>query len=141
MDASDGVTLIGSSSAPPAAVLQVAPANGRREWIYVDPATGNIVRAERIYGQQRWDVNFSDFRAEGARVVAHAESWAYSDGSDAGWSKLESHTEGLDEDLRPPTTERALLEFPADKDRVDIPAQFVGNHIVIRVNINGRGLD
>jgi len=142
IDESDGVMLLGMSASPKTYVLQVSPQGGRREWLFVDPASGQLVRTESVYSHQRLIVDYSDFRTEGPRTYAHAARWAYADGTNPGTDTLvtdEEDPEGLD--LRIPPSSRDLLEFPPGVTHVEIPSKFLGNHVIIRITIAGRGLD
>jgi len=142
LEPGDGVSVIGEDVSRKAIVLQAAPPDGRKEWLFIDVASGRIVRTEGIFARQRLVTEYSDFRPEGALTFAHRITWALPDGTDAVSETLASHAEGaVAGDLTQPTASRQLIDFPDGATRVDIPATFVGNYVVVRITIAGRGLD
>lgn len=142
IDESDGVTLLGMSTSPKAYVVQVSPRGGRLQWLFVDPASGQVVRIESVYGHQRLITDYGDFRAEGKRTFAHTARWAFADGTNPGTDTLVEDQEDPESfDLRIPPSTRDLLEFPPGVTRVEIPSKFLDNHVIIRITIAGRGLD
>lgn len=140
----DGVTLLGEVAKPVHAyVVQVAPPGGRLEWMFIDPATGDIVRTEVSYEGVRDVYTYGDFRkTAGVDVPWHEH---YSDGRAE--DEFDWKTTSLDLDARispgelaiPPS--RSLVRFPQGVTAADIPAVFDYGAVVVHVVIGGRGLD
>lgn len=136
-----GVTLLGMSADPASFVVEATPRSGLAVRRFYDASTYLLDRIEE-----------SDYDG-------HKRSWAYGDyTSIEGRSISRSVTYAIDGKVQ---TTTALLKFervapsaaqlamPASRtlfdlgsrDSVEIPAQFTDDGVIVRVGINGRGLD
>jgi len=140
----DSVALLGEVSAPVSAfVIDVHPPNGRHEWIFLDKVTGRIVRTEegRIGRRVVW--TFDDFRTtNGITGSWHqhvADGFA---GNDMDWriTKLEYGSPVAPSELAMPPS-RQRVHFPPGIVDVRLPARIEDGSIIVRLYINGRGLD
>jgi hypothetical protein len=138
------VTTVSRVSAPFDAYV-IARLNGARSGVkeYVDPTTYRIVRRDEIRPTETTVFTYDDFRT----VAGYTTAWH--------WTRRDGHPENNGEyqietfvarpiaadeiDVAPPR--RALVEFPPGKTSVELPVQMVQQKFVVRVVINGRGLD
>lgn len=138
------VRLLGRVSAPvDADVVEVDPQDGRHEWLFFETGTGRLVRREESRLGRRRIWTFDDFRT--------------TDGITEPWHQhLDDGYAGNDLDVRmthvaygvpvapselaiPPTT--SPLRFPKGVDHVRLPARIENGAIIVRLWIDGRGLD
>ncbi len=110
---------------------------------YVDPVAYRVVRHENITPTETTVTTYDDFRAVGGYTTA----WH--------WSRRDGHAENNADytltayEARPiaaaeiaiAAPRRNVVQFPAGKERVDLPVKMVGDKFVVRAVINGRGLD
>lgn len=110
---------------------------------YVDPTLWRTVRRERLTANGTITTTYDDFRLEGGRTFAH--HYHVDDRIDR--TTEDTRIVAYDRDpvseaeVAIPPPRRALVEFPAGVHRVTLPTQFLDSDIVLRVTINGRGLD
>ncbi len=115
---------------------------GTRE--YFDPQTWYEVRHESLTPNGTIATVYNDFKAFGTRHLAG--HWHVDDAT------TDRHTDYVnreyvagdvsDADVAIPEIKRPLVEYPAGTDRVVLPAVFEPDgHVVVRLVINGRGLD
>ena len=140
----DSVALLGEVSAPVSAyVVEVHPFNGRHEWIFLEKSTGRIVRTEEGEIGRRVVWTFDDFRTtDGISSSWHqhvADGYA---GNDMDWriTRLEYGTPVAASELAMPPSRR-LVQFPPGVSDVRLPARIEDGAIIVRLYINGRGLD
>jgi len=110
---------------------------------YVDPTTWRTVRRERVEANGTITTTYDDFRLEAGRTFAHH------DHVDNGIERTTQdvrivsydHDPVTEAEIAIPPPRRQLVEFPVGVHRVTLPTQFLDSDIVLRVDINGRGLD
>jgi hypothetical protein len=161
----DSVKLLGEVTAPVIAyVIEVRPAGDPPTWLFIEKSSGQEVREESVYGAVRTTSTFSEFKTFSGAVVA--TKIATSNGepaydSTATLTSMRLNVPVPAADLNLPASRRDLVQFPAGATSVKIPVTmpFSENeriisdrdyavpsgtgksHIVVRVVINGRGLD
>lgn len=139
------VRLLGQVAAPAHAyVIEVNPPNGRHEFLFFDLATHLLVRSEEITSQGRFVSTFDEYR----RVNGIMEAWHrhYSDGHAQNETDYTTTSDDVNGTVDPSQVamagiSRPLVEFPAGVTSVRLPAHVDYGTIVVRVTINGRGLD
>ena len=164
--AGDAVTLLGEVTSPVAAyIVQVQPPSDPPTWLFIDKSTGLIAREEGISNDIRFTRTFKDFRTtDGATVARVVET---TDGEFAGDRTETLVSLRLNVPVQPsqinlPQSTRRLVDFPAGVTSVQLPVSMPDpahnkvvlldndfttagsafkRHIVVRVMINGRGLD
>ncbi len=137
------VRLIGESVALNAYVVEIDPAGGRHEWLFIDKQSGNVIRRDAVAKRRRITTLYDDFRtfdgiAEPSRVRA-----TDSNGNERDLQLL-SRTLDLspdpkDVDVTP--TRRTLVEFPPATPVVHLPIRFVNGLAVARVRIGYHAYD
>jgi hypothetical protein len=164
--AGDAVKLLGEVTSPFAAyIVQVQPPSDPPTWLFIDKSTGLITREEGISNDIRFTRTFKDFRTtDGATVAWAVESTDGVTASDRTETlvSLRLNVPVQPSQINLPQNTRRLVDFPAGVTSVQLPvsmpdpannqAVLVDNdytagrsafkrHIVVRVTINGRGLD
>jgi len=110
---------------------------------YIDPATWHVVRRDYIRPTGTSTVSYDDFRTTGTYTCAW--HWAFRDGHAE--NDEDYRIESLDPsavseaELAIPPARRTLAEFPAGISSVALPVHLIDGQFIVRVNINGRGLD
>lgn len=140
-----GISLLGESATPAHAyVVQIHPPSGRLVWLFFDVTTGLIDREESVVVERRVITSYDDFRTIGGAT----QSWHHrvSDGrpnNDEEWTltSLRFAEPMSKADLDIPPDRRKLVEFPAGVSVVRLPARIVNGKVVVRLIVNGRGLD
>jgi hypothetical protein len=139
------VRLLGQVTTPVTAyVVEVDPPAGRHEWLFFDTSSGSLVRQEQADVDRRVVTIYDDFRTtDGIVVPWHVHR---SDGfpkNDMDWriSTLDYDVPVSSTELEIPPSRTDAVVFPAGVSDVRIPARIERGHIIIRVVINGRGLD
>lgn len=140
-----GITLLGESTRPTDAyVVQIHPEGGRLMWMFFDAATGLIDREESVNAERRVVTVYDDFRTTGGST----EAWHHrvSDGrpaNDEDWTltSLRLDQPVADGGLAIPPDRRTLVEFPAGASAVRLPARIVNGKVIVRLTVQGRGLD
>ena len=141
----DGITVAGQTADGKAYVLEINPTGGRHLWDVIDATTGDTLKTIAVNEGQHWTTTYSDFRATGG--VRRAWHVRGSDGKHADNdydSQQTAFSPGLPEDpdaLAIPTSRPTIVQFPAGKPIVSIPTHFAIKRVIVRVMVNGRGLD
>lgn len=140
-----GLELLGETSGEsPAYVVQVHPSGGRLVWLFFAAASGLIVREESVVAERRVITTYDDFR----RTAGTTEAWHHhvSDGrpnNEEDWTlgSLRVDSPIAEKEFAIPADRRALLEFPAGVSQVRLPARVIGDKVIVRLTVAGRGLD
>jgi hypothetical protein len=140
------VKLLGEVTDPfTAYVVQVKRKYEAPYWLFYDKATSLLTRAEIGYPDERHVIVLDDFRlANGVKEAWHTHETTVGNSANDWDERIVSDVFGApvtDSDLKIPKTNDALVQFPATKTWVALPATFNYGDIVVRVSINGRGLD
>jgi predicted aspartyl protease len=140
------VRLLGEVAQPqPAYVVEVAPPGGRKKWLFLSKATGLLIRTELAFPDRRVTIVADDFRT----TAGYTRAWhlfaydTFSQANPSEW-RLVKYDGGVALDphvLDIPGNKRVLDQFPAGLTRVEIPSRFIGPDIIVRLNVDGRGLD
>ena len=139
------VKLVGEVGDPvPAYVVEVNPPDGRHEWLFFDKTSGLLVRREAVVVDRRVVSTYEDFRA--ADGLTDARHLHISDGrptNDEDWrlNAVRVNPPLTPTDLDVPRSVRNLVEFPNGVSEVRLPARIARGKIIIRVWVQGRGLD
>jgi len=136
-----GVSLLGMASDPASFVVEAAPRTGLVERRYYDATNYLLDRLERVdYDGHKRVWTYGDYAPHEGRSISRSVTFAI-DG------KIQSRSELLKFERVP--TNAVRLAMPESKalfdlgsrDAVEIPAQFTDDGVIVRVGINGRGLD
>jgi predicted aspartyl protease len=161
----DAVKLLGEVTVPiPAYVVEVRPGGDPPTWLFFDKSSGLLVRKESVFDGIRTTYTYKDFSSIDGAVVAHSVFETNGDTASDTTSSLTSLKLNVPvpaSELNLPATRADLVQFPAgaksvqlpvsmplstntrvvmDKDYT-LPSNAFKSHIVVRVVINGRGLD
>jgi predicted aspartyl protease len=133
------VRLVGDSAQFGAYVVEVNPAAGRHEWLFIDKRTGYLVRKEWIQRRRRYAASFDDYHLvdgvpEPSRVRT-VDSLGNEREQILSTRTLDTTPDRSDLDLPP---SRRIVEFPERQTTVRLPVRFVNGLAVVRV-IVGRG--
>ena len=123
-------------------VISTANACGEGEKDYVDPVTYRVVRRERISATDTTVTVFDDFRKSSGFV--RPWHWTIRDGhpeNDTEYRVIADEVNVSDADVRVPPNRRILVEFPAGKTTVELPAREFEGQFIVRVQIGSRGYD
>ncbi|GAC1585139.1 MAG: hypothetical protein NVS3B7_20210 [Candidatus Elarobacter sp.] len=128
------VRLAGESVALSAYVVEVNPASGRHQWLYVDKRTGYVLRRERIERRRRYITTYDDYKlVEGVPEPSRIRQ------TDSLGNEREQIliSRTLDEtpairDVEVPSSRR-VVEFPEKQAVVRLPVRFVNGLAVARV--------
>ncbi|MBV8082470.1 MAG: aspartyl protease family protein [Candidatus Eremiobacteraeota bacterium] len=140
-----GDALAGEIAAPMHAyVVRVQPEGGRLVWLFFDAATGLIDREEDVVAERRSVTVYDDFRPTDGEMRA----WHHtvSDGhpnNDEDWTltSLRNDVSVDPSELEIPADRRTLVEFPQGEPNVRLPARVINGYVIVRVTIDGHGLD
>jgi predicted aspartyl protease len=140
-----GVTLAGEVQRPfDAYILKVNPPSGRLEWLYIDKKTALLDREDDAYPDKRLTITYDDYRP----VNGFFEPWHthISDGYPANEvdEKVQSDDVNVkvsDDLLKIPSGNDRIATFPPNASTVTLPARVDDGSVVVRLTINGRGLD
>ena len=143
-DPKNDVTVAGETATTPRDyVLEVKkPGAKHPEWLFFDETGGDVVRAEFAAGKRRYSTTYDDFHTtQGTRRAWHVHD---SDGRaqvDTDW-----HRVSLDAGKPIPATRFAQPASNATVvegllQRANIPAKFYFGMVVVRLSVQGRGLD
>ncbi len=162
---SDAIKLLGEVTAPAAAyVIEVRTQSDTPRWLFIDKSSGLETREESVFDGYRTTSTFSDFRSVSGATVpfkavySNGLSW---DDETATLTSLRVNAPVSASQLNLPSSRSDLVQFPAGATSVSLPVsmpimttkqilydQYTGlpsgatkSHIVVRVTINGRGLD
>jgi hypothetical protein len=142
-DLSKAVLLGMAGSAPHTYVVEVNPAGTTHERVYYDAVSWLIVRRERSYARETEVETLDDYRLVGrAMRPFHIHDSSARGRPETDWRL--THIE-LDGDVSPsevavPETD-VNIAMPAQRPAVTLPAIFSDGRIIVRANVNGRGLD
>jgi len=140
----DSVRLLGMVKVPVNAyVVEVEPKGGRHEWLFLDPITGRLVRREASRTGHRLVWTYDDFRTTDGTTEAWHEH--FSDGFsnndvDTKTTSIQIGATVSPADIAIPQS-RSPLHFPIGVTHVQLPARIEYGIIIVRLTINGRGLD
>src|SRR5579863_4418514 len=148
------VTLLGEVTTPvDAYVVQDSPPGSVPFWTFYDKKTGLVDRIEVGFLNDRRIITFDDYRtADGIQEAWHTHMSGDNSGNDYD-SRITSDKYGVpvtSADISIPQTRQGFVTFPAGVAQVDLPSDIaiddVGYGItfadpLVRVTINGRGLD
>ncbi|HEY5425202.1 MAG TPA: aspartyl protease family protein, partial [Candidatus Tumulicola sp.] len=142
-DPKNDVTILGETTgAQPAWVFQIKrPGYRHPEWIFYDKASAQVVRVEFVSSRRRIVETYDDFRTTDGFVQAwHIRDTDGRPELDDDWS-LQSVRHGV------PLSD-AIFQMPPHRPTVshvtaatDIPDRTTRAGFVVRVNLDGRGLD
>ncbi len=142
--ASPDVALLGVVDDPVHAyVVEVKPPDGRHEWVFIDRASGRLVRIEASHIDRRLVWTYDDFRTTGGIVSPwHVH---YSDGypdNEQDWTvrSLDRGVAVSPAELAIPASKSRVL-FPPGVAHVRLPARIESGMVIVRLEIGGRGLD
>lgn len=140
------VRVLGEVTQPePAYVVEVAPQGGRKKWLFLSKSTGLLTRTELAFPDRRATVVEDDYRTTSGytRSWHHVETDTFDVAHPSDW-RLVTYETGVrldPKELEIPGNARTLDEFPAGVSRVEIPSRFIDTDVIVRLNVNGRGLD
>ena len=138
-----GVTVSRVSTPVDAYVVSRKNDDGTTEREYVEPQTYHEFRDEVLDGGKTTVQVYDDFRTVGG--YTRSWHWTIRDGNadDNEEGRVESIVPRAvtDAELTIPSPRRAVVQFPADNTRVDLPAKLIGGMWVVQVTIGGRGYD
>ena len=139
------VKLLGTVSQPVNAyVVEINPSSGRHEFLFIDASTYLLDRQESIYTTGRQVATYSDYH----RLDGFMEAWHrhYSDGHPQNEADYVTTADDVNvpvsaSDVEMAGIARELLEYPAGATTIKVPVRIVDGAVIVRVMINGRGLD
>jgi hypothetical protein len=144
-DPKNGVRLLGEVNSPFAAyVVEVNPPGGRLQWLFYDKTSGLLKRVERMYPDRRTTTTYEDFHTvNGVTAPWRSRSSDGRPNNDEQWTitSLTYNAKVGENELRIPPQSSGLVAFPPGVGSVALPARIVDRHVIVRVVINGRGLD
>jgi predicted aspartyl protease len=124
-------------------VIAALDARGRGTKEYVDAATWQVVRRDRITADGTIVSTYDDIRADNGRTFAHhihVDDRASKVTTDMHVTSYDA-SDVAESDVAVPSPRRALVEFPPGVTSVDLPATFSGTQVFVRVMVGNRGLD
>jgi predicted aspartyl protease len=145
-DPGDDVRMLGRLRAPADVyVVRVAPPDGREERRFYDASTFRLLRRETAYLDNLVVTTFEDYRETDGGAIPFRTT--ISDGhpeNDEVWTitdmKIGAPVEPYEVSI--PGSRRLPVELPAGVAKVRLPARIdEDGHIIVRLTINGRGLD
>jgi predicted aspartyl protease len=124
-------------------LIAALDARGRGTKEYVDAATWQIVRRDRITADGTIVSTYDDIRADNGHTFAHHMHVDDQTTKVTTDMRVTSFDESgvAESDIAVPSPRRALVEFPPGVTSVDLPATFSGTQVFVRVMIGNRGLD
>jgi predicted aspartyl protease len=139
------VSLAGEVDAPSAAyVLRVDPPDGRLKWLMIDKKTSLLDGEIDAYPERRLTITYDDYRSlDGAMRAWHEH---LSDGhpiNDVDY-RVNSDVVNVpvpDDEVKIPEGSAPILTFPPQVTSVRLPARVIEGTVVVRLTIDGRGLD
>jgi predicted aspartyl protease len=139
------VTLAGEVDAPAAAyVLKVDPPDGRLKWLMIDKKTSLLDSEIDAYPERRLTITYDDYRSVDGVMRAWHES--VSDGHQTNDVDSRVTADSINvpvaaADIKIPEGGAPILTFPPDVTSVRLPARLSDGTVVVRLTIDGRGLD
>jgi hypothetical protein len=139
------VTLAGEVDTPaPAYVLKVNPPDGRLEWLLIDKKTSLLDSEIDAYPERRMTITYDDYRPlDGEMRAWHTHIGDGRTENDRDY-RVTSDTVNVpvpDTDISIPDGGAPILTFPPGAAPVRLPGGVMGGTVVVRLTINGRGLD
>ena len=120
-------------------------ASGHVTRTFYDPVSYLVVRYERLASGHTAVTTYDDFRTDGR---GRTRAWHYTGGDERNASSYdyrlvrdEAAPAAETAALTVPPDRRTLVEFPAGRTSVRLPARIVRGRIYVRLDIGGRGLD
>ena len=139
------VTLAGEVDTPVAAfVLKVDPPDGRLKWLLIDKKTSLLDSEIDAYPERRLTTSYDDYRPVDGVMSAWHEH--LSDGhptNDVDYRVTSDvvNVPVTDDEIDIPSGGAPILSFPPDATIVRLPARLSYGTVVVRLMIEGRGLD
>ena len=142
-DPKNDVSVLGETiGARPAWVLQIKRTGYRHpEWVFYDKQTAQVVRVEFVSSRHRVTEIYDDFRTtDGVTQAWHMHDTDGRPELDDDWTlkSVERNVSLNDADFQGPPHRPSISHVSAE---TDIPAQTTFAGFVVRLNVNGRGLD
>lgn len=142
-DPKNDVKVLGEVAAPkPAYVLEIRrPGLKHPEWVFYDKATSLVARVDTVSDDFRLSSVYDDYRTtSGLTQPWHVRDSYTESYLDDEWQRASMTVgEQIDrKDLAEPARGRSIADFTG---QVSLPANIVYGTVVLRVNVNGRGLD
>jgi len=141
------VSLLGEVTDPFAAyVVQVKRPGEAPYWMFYDKTTSLLTRVEIGYPEERHVVTLDDYRlANGVRAAWHTHETTLGNSANDWDEQIQSDVYGSpipDADLKIPASNANLVQFPSAQATTTLPVRFFeDDNPIVRVSINGRGLD
>ena len=139
------VSLLGRTESPLSAyVLELAPADGRKERQFYDSHTFQLVRREAELPGRTLVSTYGDFRVTNGKTEPWRIDQAHGHPENDQHYQLVSKTAPAaisDAEVGVPGTRREVVVFPTGVNHVRLPARIDRGRILVRVTIDGRGLD
>jgi hypothetical protein len=142
----DGARLLGEVQSPASAyVVETVSARGRSMWLFFDKASALLDRAVVFYPGGQYTYDFSSYRSVGGVAEAehiHGSGDRSADAFDTAVTSRTYSESFAPSSLAIPANRSDLVEFPPGRSSIRLPVRIMdGRFIIVRVNINGRGLD
>ncbi|HEX3466577.1 MAG TPA: aspartyl protease family protein [Candidatus Elarobacter sp.] len=136
------VRLVGESAQLGAYVVEVNPAAGRHEWLFIDKRTGYVSRREYVERRRRYATTYDDYRLVDGVPEPSRVRTVDSLGNERD-QLLVTRTLDTTPDLRdvdvPPA--RRVVEFPEKLQTMRLPVRFVNGLAIVRVIVGRTGYD
>jgi hypothetical protein len=139
------VILAGEVDAPVAAyVLKVNPPDGRLKWLFIDKKTFLLDSEDDAYPERRVTTTYDDYHPVDGEMQAwhtHISDGRALNDEDYRVTSDEVNIPVSDTDVKIPDGGAPIATFPADATSVRLPARVQRGSVIVRLTINGRGLD
>jgi hypothetical protein len=139
------VALAGEVDAPVAAyVLELNPPDGRLKWLFIDKKTSLLDGEIDAYPERRLTITYDDYRPLDGEVRAwhtHLSDGRAQNDQDYRVTADDFNVPVPDTDINIPEGGAPIIAFPPDALSVRLPARLTRGTVVVRLTINGRGLD
>jgi len=139
------VSLAGDVDSPVAAyVLKVNPPDGRLEWLFIDKKTSLLDREIDAYPDSRLTITYDDYRPVDGEMRAwhtHLSDGHAENDRDYHVTADDFNVRVADADINIPEGGASIVSFPPDATTVRLPARLSDGKVIVRLTINGRGLD
>jgi predicted aspartyl protease len=139
------VTLAGEVDAPaPAYVLRVNPPDGRLQWLLVDKKSSLLDSEIDVYPERRLVISYDDYRPLDGEMRAwhtHVADGRPQNDEDYRITSDDFNVPVPDDDIAIPQGGSTIVSFPDGVSSVKLPATVTYGSVVVRLTINGRGLD
>lgn len=139
------VTLAGDVDVPAAAyVLEVNPPDGRLKWLFIDKKTSLLDSEIDSYPDSRLTITYDDYRPLDGEMRSwhvHMSDGRQQNDRDYRVTSDDFNVRVADADIGIPEGGASIVTFPADATAVRLPAHLDEGKVIVRLTINGRGLD